>query len=99
MAIASTILSILALLDEVASEAPLVIAFIQNTVTTVEATGKSGTDKLTAVLNATESFLVALIPNYQGDITLFMSAVEALVNDLVAIYNAAGVFVHAVTGK
>lgn len=94
-----TAIAIINLLGEAVTEAPLVISFIQNTVTAVEATDKAGTDKLTAVLNATEAFLNDLLPKFAGDITGFMAAVEAFVNDLVALYNAGSIFVHAVTGK
>lgn len=72
----------------------MVLGFIQNTVSAVESTGKSGTDKMTAVLNATEAFLGDSIPAALGAVEHLMEAVEAFVNEVVSIYNAAGVFLH-----
>lgn len=94
-----TAIAIINLLGEAVTEAPLVISFIQNTVVAVEGTGQSGTDKMTAVLNATEVFLNGVAPKFGGDLAALMAAVEAFVNDIVALYNEASVFIHGLTGK
>ena len=74
---------------------PMVISFIHNTVNAVEQTGQSGADKLTAVLNAVGAFAVQILPNEAAVIQSFLAAVEALVNDFVALFNEVGVFFHA----
>lgn len=72
---------------------PLVIGFIHNSVTAVEATDKSGPDKLTAVLNAVQTLADGILPDEAKEIDAFMTAIEALVNDIVAVYNDAGIFI------
>lgn len=89
-------LAILQILEAAATDGPLVVSFIQNAVSAVEATDKSGTDKLTAVLNAVEAFIDQVAPAVADKIDAFMAAVEAFVSDLVALYNEAGVFIKAV---
>lgn len=96
MALGTSALAILSLLGTAVTDAPMVINFIQTSVSAVEATGQTGDQKLAAVLNATEAFLGELAPSFSGDLAAFMAAVEAFVNDLVALYNTAGVFVKAV---
>lgn len=81
-------------LGSAATMAPTILGFIQNTVVAVENTSKSGTDKMTAVLNSAEAFLGNAVPNALGAVEALMKAIEAFVNEIVAIYNAAGVFVH-----
>lgn len=73
--------------------------FITSGITAVEQTGLTGEEKLAAVLNATETAFKGL-----GNEALEVSfeelapAVETAVNDVVAVWNAAGVFVHAIVG-
>jgi hypothetical protein len=94
MPIISSIGTVLGFLGEAVHYGPAVLTFIHSTVTAVEATGKSGADKLTAVLNAVGVFASAILPSEAAVIQSFMTAVEALVNDLVALWNEAGVFLH-----
>ena len=90
-----SISAILTALEHAPAEAGAVLSFIQNTVTAVEGTSKSGADKLTAVLNSTQTFINSALPGVIADIESFMTAVAAFVNELVALYHEAGVFVHA----
>jgi phage-related protein len=94
--LAATTANVLAVLSELATAAPLVVTFVQNTVAAVEHTGQSGTDKMTAVLNATEAFIGGLAPNLSAPVATVMAAVEAFVNALVELWNDVGVFVHTV---
>lgn len=96
MTILATAAAVLDILEEATIEGPALLSFVQSAVSAVEATGKSGTDKMTAVLNATEAFVADLVPSLVTPLEKLMEAVEAFVNDLVAVYNAAGVFVSAV---
>lgn len=96
MSALSTAASVLAFLEGLGAEASVVTGFIQSTVSAVESSGKTGADKLTAVLNATETFVNTLAPNLIADIQAFMMAVSAFVNETVAIYNSVGVFIHGI---
>ena len=73
---------------------PFLFSFIHSVVSDMEATDKSGPDKLTAVLNAVETFAEELLPDEAKEIEAFMTSVEALVNDIVALKNEVGAFVH-----
>jgi hypothetical protein len=91
-AAAATLTTILA---EAQKDVPAVLAFISSTVVAVENKALSGPDKLTAVLNATEVFVNAVIPSLSAPMHLLMAAVSTFVNALVALYNEAGIFIHA----
>lgn len=96
MALGANTLAILSLLETAATDGPLIVSFIQSSVSAVEQTDKSGTDKLTAVLNAVEVFVNQVAPGIAHTLSTFLEAVEAFVNDLVALYNESGVFLKAV---
>lgn len=91
-----SIQAILTALSTGAEKAPIVISFIENTVSAVENRSLSGADKLTAVLNATEAFVAGLVPTLATTMETFMAAISAFVAELVALYNAAGIFIHAI---
>lgn len=94
MGVIASIETVVGFIGDAVKYGPLVVNFIQSTVTAVETTGKSGVDKLTAVLNAVQTLAVGLIPNEAAMIEAFMAAVEALVNDFVELFNDVGVFLH-----
>lgn len=64
------------------------LTFLHQAIVDVEATGKSGPDKLTAVLNDFETFLNSAAPTWVGEFTTIAAAVESVVNEIVGIYNA-----------
>lgn len=94
MGVIASIETVVGFIGDAVKYGPLVVNFIQSTVTAVEATGKSGADKLTAVLNAVQTLAVGLIPNEASVIEAFLAAVETLVNEFVALFNSVGVFLH-----
>lgn len=98
MNIGAATATIAAILAEADKDVPAVLAFISSTVVAVENKTLSGPDKLTAVLNASEVFVNSVIPQLSAPMHLLMAAVSAFVNALVALYNDAGIFVHAVKG-
>jgi hypothetical protein len=84
------ILSFIPTLLGILGELPKVLAafdFLRKAITDVEASGKSGPDKLTAVLNDFEVFLKTAAPNYAQPFETIAADVEAVVNEIVAIYN------------
>ena len=92
----ASVATVIGYLGDAIKYGPYVINFIHSTVSTVEATDKTGPDKLTAVLNAVEVFAEELLPNEAKEIEAFIASVEALVNDIVQLYNEVGVFVKKV---
>jgi hypothetical protein len=92
-AAAATLATVLA---EAEKDVPAVLAFISSTVVAVENKSLTGPDKLTAVLNAAEVFVNSVIPGLAAPMHLVMAAISAFVSALVALYNQAGVFIHAV---
>lgn len=63
------------------------LAFLHTAVLEVEATGQSGDQKLAAVLNGFEAFLAKDFPEFAKPFDTIAADVEAVVNDIVAIYN------------
>lgn len=92
----STVLTVLQNAGAAVAEIQQVQAFIVNAVQFAEHTGKSGDAKLAAVLNATESFVAAALPQLKADWNALAVQVKAFVNGLVALWNALGVFVKDV---
>jgi hypothetical protein len=70
------------------------LSFIQTTVVAAEHSLQSGTDKMTAVLNATEAFAAQNVPLLLNNIEAFMKAVSAFVSAMVTVYNDLGIFIH-----
>lgn len=66
--------------------------FIHKAILDAEATGKSGPDKLTAVLNDFEAFIMVAAPSWAGTFSTIAKDVEAVVNEIVALLNT---FKHA----
>lgn len=66
------------------------LSFLHKAIVDVEATGKSGPDKLTSVLNDFETFLNTAAPSWAGTFSTIAADVEAVVNEIVGIYNAFG---------
>ncbi len=74
---------------------PKVIAAVQfliKAINDAETTGLSGQDKLTLVLNDFEAFLLAAAPTWAGEFETIAKDVEAVVADIVGLYND---FAHA----
>lgn len=69
-------------------------AFVVNAVALAEQTGKTGEEKLAAVLNATEAYVATQLPNLRADWTQLGVQVKSFVNGVVALWNALGVFVR-----
>lgn len=96
-----TTASILTLLSTVASLLPtienagqVVLTFAYGAISAVEQTGKTGDEKLAAVLNGAETAFKGLgAEALAADFSAVAAPLEAAVNDVVAIYNAAGIFV------
>jgi hypothetical protein len=96
MNIATAVATISAVLAEADKDVPAILSFISSTVVAVENKALSGPDKLTAVLNASEVFVNSVIPTLSAPMHLLMAAIATFVNALVALYNEAGVFIHAI---
>ena len=96
MNVLTTAATVLSLLETAGEKAPLFISTIENAVTAVEQTGKSGTDKMTSVLNFAESTINAELPQLMAKLEQLLEAIEAFVNELVAAWTAAGVFAKTV---
>lgn len=89
------IFSLIPMLMTILGDLPKVVSAIQfliKAINDAEATGLSGSDKLTAVLNDFEGALNAINPTWGGDFAPIASAVEAVVGDIVGLYND---FAHA----
>lgn len=86
--------TVIGYIEDAVKYGPLLIGFIHSTVVALEATDKSGPDKLTVVLNAVQTLADGILPNDSAQIDAFMAAVEALVSDIVSVYNAVGLFTH-----
>lgn len=71
-------------------------AFVTSAVQLAEQTGRSGEDKLSAVLNATQVFMAAALPQVRADWNALAVQVKGFVAGLVALWNALGVFVKDV---
>lgn len=84
--------SVIGYLVDAVKYGPIVINFIHSTVVALEATDKSGPDKLSALLNAVQVACDDAMPDDAAEIDALMKAVEALVTDIVTVYNDAGVF-------
>ena len=78
-----TLLTILGDLPKVLSA----FEFIRQAILDAEKTGASGPDKLTAVLNDFETFLKTAAPNWVAPFETIAADVEAVVNEMVALYN------------
>ena len=87
-----TLLSILGDLPKVLAA----LMSLKQAIVDAEATGKSGPDKLTAVLNDFEAALNDLNPAWGGEFAPIAAEAEAVVNDIVGFYNA---FAHAAPAK
>lgn len=96
MGLLASVGTVLGYIEDAVKYGPMVISFVHNAVSAVEQTDKSGPDKMTSVLNAVSGFAEDIVPSEAKQIEAFMVAIEALVNDIVAAYNAAGVFLHKV---
>lgn len=86
----NSILSLLGILGTIINDLPKAVAAVQflfKAITDAEATGKSGPDKLTAVLNDFEAFLMQIAPTWAGTFDTIAKDVEAAVNDIVALLN------------
>ena len=86
----SAILSFFPLMFTILGDFPKVIAafqFIQKAILDAEATGNSGPDKLTAVLNDFETFLNVLNPAWGGTFDTIAKDIEAVVGESVALFN------------
>lgn len=86
--------TVIGYIEDAVKYGPLLITFIHSTVVALEATDKSGPDKLTATLNAVQTLADGILPNDSAQIDAFMASVEALVGEIVSVYNLAGVFTH-----
>lgn len=82
--------------ENAVAEAGKVIGFVNSTIVAIEGSGKSGADKLQAVLQSTEVFVNQIAPQAIADVQAFMEAVAAFVNAIVALYNQVGIFVNGV---
>lgn len=89
------ILSLIPTLLGILGDLPKVIGAIQfllKAINDAEASGVSGPDKLTAVLNDFEAFLQDAAPSWAGTFAAIAKDVEDAVNAVVGIYND---FAHA----
>ena len=89
------ILSLISLLTTIVGDAPKVLAaisFLMKAIADMEATTQTGEQKLAAVLNDFEAFLTANFPSFAQPFETIAGAVEAAVNEAVAIANLLGVF-------
>lgn len=89
--------AVLSFLENAPAEGQVLITTIESAVSLVEKTTMTGEAKLTAVLNMTSGAASSLAPGLITDFEALMAAVEQFVNDLVAAYNSAGLFVKAVS--
>jgi hypothetical protein len=89
MTVAITALAVLGYFEEAVVEGPKVLAFINSEVTAIEASGMTGEQKLDAVLNNLGAFVEGVLPNEATAIEGFMTAAEAFINAIVALYNEA----------
>ncbi|GEM_PF-5158236 len=89
------IFSLIPTLFTILGSLPKVMAAIQfliKAINDAEATGQTGEQKLAAVLNDFEAFLLAAAPTWAGEFQTIAADVEAAVGDVVALYND---FAHA----
>lgn len=96
ISVGSAAKAIMGALYSAPSIAAVLPGFVTSTVIAVESTTLKGTDKMTAVLNATSAFVAKEAPLVGAQMEAFMAAVEAFAEALVALYNDIGVFVHKV---
>ena len=68
------------------------IQFLVKAINDAEATGQTGDQKLAAVLNDFEAFLLAAAPTWAGEFQTIAADIEAVVGDVVGLYND---FAHA----
>lgn len=92
----SIVLTVLTKAGAALSDVQMVQAFIVNAVQLAEQTGASGADKLTAVLNATETYVNTALPTLKADWNSLSVQVRNFVNGVVSLFNALGVFVKDV---
>lgn len=84
------VLSFIPTLLSIVGDLPKVVAgieFLLKAITDAEATGKSGPDKLTAVLNDFEAFLNQVAPTWAGTFTTIAADVESVVGEIVGLFN------------
>ena len=89
----------LAFAGAVENDIPAIVSFVGQAVVAVEGSGKSGADKLTAVLNLAQVSLVTELPKLEDGAEALMADVAAFVNAVVAAYHDAGIWLHTLTGK
>lgn len=90
-----SIFSLIGILGTILGDLPKVMGalqFLVKAINDAEATGVSGPDKLTAVLNDFEAFLQEVAPSWAGTFETIAKDVESAVNDIVGLYND---FAHA----
>ena len=68
------------------------IQFLVKAINDAEATGQTGEQKLAAVLNDFEAFLLAAAPTWAGEFQTIAADIEAVVGDIVGLHND---FAHA----
>lgn len=71
-------------------------AFVVNAVQWAEASGKSGADKLQAVLMATEVFVNDALPALKVQWNSLSVQIKSFVAGVVSLFNAVGIFVKTV---
>lgn len=87
----NAIVGLFATLSGFIGDIPKVLAalvFLHKAVVDAEATGQTGEQKLTAVLNDFEAFLNSAFPTVAPEFATIAQGVEAAVNEIVGIYNA-----------
>jgi hypothetical protein len=89
----SVVLTVLTKAGAALEDVQLVQAFVVNAVQLAEQTGKTGDEKLAAVLNATETYVNNALPTLKADWSSLAVQVRNFVNGVVSLWNALGVFV------
>lgn len=92
----SIVLTVLQKAGAAVAEVQQVEAFVVKAVQFAEQSGKSGADKLTAVLNATEAYVAVALPQLKADWNSLSVQIKAFIAGLVSLWNALGVFVKDV---
>ena len=85
------ILGFLPTLWTIIGDLPKVVSafqFLHQAIIDAEATGKSGPDKLTAVLNDFEAFIGQVAPSWSAGFATIATDVESVVNEIVGIMNS-----------
>lgn len=89
----SIVLTVLTRAGAAVQEAQQVQAFVVNAVQLAEQTGKTGEEKLAAVLNATEVYVNNALPHLKADWNALAVQVRNFVNGVVSLWTSLGVFV------